>query len=93
MGMPGCPKGSIRSQSFFSPIDWDKIETREIEPPFKPKIVSNLHYTIYTKSRTELVASLTLFVFVKINDLFGSFAYVPYIQIKRNEQFYKLAAN
>ena len=62
MGMPGCPKGSIRSQSFFSSIDWDKIEKREIEPPFKPKIVSYLHNTIYTKSRTEVAVGLTIFL-------------------------------
>ena len=60
MGMPGCPKGSIRSQSFFSSIDWDKIEKREIEPPFKPKIVSDLHNTIYTKSITEVEVIPTL---------------------------------
>lgn len=40
MGMPGCPKGAIRGQPFFSAVDWDKIEKREIMPPFKPKIVS-----------------------------------------------------
>lgn len=43
MGMPGCPKGLIRNQQFFSSIDWEKIEKREIEPPFKPKIVSATH--------------------------------------------------
>ena len=37
--MPTSSKGSIRGHVFFKPIDWDKLEQRKIEPPFKPKIV------------------------------------------------------
>jgi hypothetical protein len=30
----------IKSQPFFKRIDWEKIEAREVQPPFIPKIVS-----------------------------------------------------
>ncbi|ESO95825.1 hypothetical protein LOTGIDRAFT_116541 [Lottia gigantea] len=40
MGMPGCGNGPVRSQPFFRNIDWEKLENREITPPFLPKIKS-----------------------------------------------------
>ena len=31
----------IRGESFFSSIDWKKLEAREIDPPFRPEVVSH----------------------------------------------------
>lgn len=30
----------IRGEKFFASIDWKKLEAREIDPPFRPEVVS-----------------------------------------------------
>jgi hypothetical protein len=39
LGMNACHLGPIRQHPFFSTIDWDKIEKRQVKAPFKPLTV------------------------------------------------------
>jgi len=36
----------IKAHVFFSSIEWDKLERKEIPPPYVPKLVSNMIYCI-----------------------------------------------
>lgn len=40
LGGPECMYGDIRDQDFFRPIHWERLERRELEAPFKPRVVS-----------------------------------------------------
>lgn len=35
-------ESAVTSHTFFTGIDWEKLNRREIEPPFRPRIVSEL---------------------------------------------------
>ncbi|GAA6108820.1 protein kinase C eta type, partial [Tachysurus ichikawai] len=57
----GCMAASggdnaVTAHVFFSTIDWEKLNRRELEPPFKPQIVSqssdqtgSLHYSYHKR--------------------------------------------
>lgn len=36
-------ENAVTSHAFFIGIDWDKLNRRELEPPFKPRIVRHTH--------------------------------------------------
>lgn len=36
-------ENAVTSHAFFIGIDWDKLNRRELEPPFKPRIVRRAH--------------------------------------------------
>ncbi|XP_065569098.1 putative protein kinase C delta type homolog isoform X2 [Artemia franciscana] len=38
LGTPYCSMGDICDQPFFDGIDWKRLERKEIEPPYKPKV-------------------------------------------------------
>lgn len=40
LGSQFCTLGDIMDQPFFKTIDWKALEKRQIEPPFKPEVVS-----------------------------------------------------
>ena len=42
LGMKQSSHGLVREHGFFGQIDWSKLENAQVEPPYKPNIVSRL---------------------------------------------------
>ncbi|KAK3581241.1 hypothetical protein CHS0354_032961 [Potamilus streckersoni] len=59
MGMPGSPAGPVRSHPFFRNMDWEKLEKRQIDPPFKPKIKSDSDISNFDSDFTMEKVQLT----------------------------------
>ncbi|XP_049865678.1 uncharacterized protein LOC126366575 isoform X2 [Pectinophora gossypiella] len=38
LGGTECMHGDVRDQDFFRPIHWDKLDRRELEAPFRPRV-------------------------------------------------------
>jgi len=79
----GCmEKGEeeIKAHSFFRMIDWKKIEAKEVQPPFKPKIrhrkdVSNFDRQ-FTSEGTDLTPTDKLFMMNLDQNEFGGFSFL-----------------
>ena len=59
LGMKTSMHGNIRSHTFFSKIDWNKIENRMVEPPFKPKVKSPADISNFETEHTMAKAKLS----------------------------------
>ncbi|XP_025835474.1 putative protein kinase C delta type homolog isoform X3 [Agrilus planipennis] len=59
LGNKDCPAGDIRDQPFFRQIAWDRLEVRQLEPPFKPALQHPLDTQYFDKTFTIEKAKLT----------------------------------
>jgi len=79
----GCmEKGEdeVKSHSFFRRIDWEKLEAREVQPPFKPKIrhrkdVSNFDRQ-FTSEGVDLTPTDKLFMMNLDQNEFAGFSFL-----------------
>lgn len=71
---------NIRDHIFFRRIDWDRIEAREVQPPYKPKIngprdTSNFDHE-FTSEAPKLTPTDKLFIMNLDQSEFDSFSFV-----------------
>ncbi|CAH0407623.1 unnamed protein product [Chilo suppressalis] len=52
LGGTECMHGDVRDQDFFRPIHWDRLERRELEAPFKPRVRHPLDTQYFDKAFT-----------------------------------------
>lgn len=44
LGAQFCTLGDVAEQPFFRSINWERLEARALEPPFKPQVVIFAYY-------------------------------------------------
>ncbi|XP_074647004.1 protein kinase C delta type-like isoform X2 [Tubulanus polymorphus] len=59
LGMPDSPAGAIQDQVYFCTINWDKLEKREVRPPFIPVVKSAADVSNFDSDFTMERANLT----------------------------------
>jgi len=59
LGMPECSAGDICDQPFYKPIDWVRLERKEVQPPFRPKVKNQLDVSNFDKDFTMEKPALT----------------------------------
>ncbi|XP_045164698.1 protein kinase C delta type-like isoform X1 [Mercenaria mercenaria] len=59
LGMPTCPAGPVRAVPYFRNIDWEKLERKQVDPPFKPKIKSDSDISNFDTDFTMEKVALT----------------------------------
>jgi len=86
LGCGNSGEEDIRTNAFFRRIDWEKIESREVQPPYKPKIkhrkdVSNFDKQ-FTGDKLDLTPTDKLFMMnLDQNDFLGfSFLNPEFVQ-------------
>lgn len=59
IGMPSCSAGEITAQPFYRTIDWDRLEQKEVEPPFQPRVKNTGDVSNFDQDFTAERAVLT----------------------------------
>lgn len=59
LGIAGCSAGDVCDQPFFKPIDFAKLERKDIAPPYRPKLRHPLDVSYFDEAFTREVARLT----------------------------------
>ncbi|KAH8291289.1 hypothetical protein KR054_010366 [Drosophila jambulina] len=80
LGCGSSGEEDVRLHPFFRRIDWEKIENREVQPPFKPKIkhrkdVSNFDKQ-FTSEKTDLTPTDKVFMMNLDQSEFVGFSYM-----------------
>lgn len=59
LGCGNNGKSNIQSHAFFATMDWDKLEKRAVEPPFKPVIKNAKEANNFDEEFTDADPTLT----------------------------------
>jgi len=77
----GSQPGEVKRHAFFKDIDWDKLERREVEPPYKPRVKNELDTTqidtVFTQEKPQdSLVETTLSETIQNENNFKGFTFV-----------------